>query len=186
MRRKKRSVIHPQTRRRHVPPASPCKAETILRNPRRSATAVPEHRHCPYPHRRQRNDRKGRRCTCHLETIAESAHVRIGSAGGFRRSSAFQIHKSLRKRLCCQSESTVAITAAEPSGDSFASLTSVAFMNSSSVISSWFGAAQLQGYRPARPRQEAKRRESFPAIVCFLSMWLANLVAQAPGVEALY
>ena len=47
---------------------------------------------------------------------------------------AFQIHRSLRKRLCCQSESTVAITAAEPSGDNFTSLISVAFMNSSSVI----------------------------------------------------
>ena len=34
----------------------------------------------------------------------------------------FHIHRSLRKRLCCQSGDAVAITAAEPSGDNFASL----------------------------------------------------------------
>ena len=43
----------------------------------------------------------------------------------------FHIHRSLRKRLCCQSGDSVAMIAAEPSGDNFASLTSVAFMNSS-------------------------------------------------------
>jgi hypothetical protein len=72
----------------------------------------------------------------------------------YQQSRGIHIHRSLRKRLCCQSGDSVSITAAEPSGDSFAPLTSVAFMNSSSVIRSLEGWAtvgiEISSIAPAR------------------------------------
>ena len=86
--RRRRFAIHPRTKRGHARPASPCRAQTILLNPRKSSTAVPERRHCLCLCHRAEEDRKGRRCTCRQETIAEHEHVRSGSTEWSRLSSA--------------------------------------------------------------------------------------------------
>ena len=72
---------------------------------------------------------------------------------------SFHIHRSLRKRLCCQSGDSVAMTAADPSGDSFASFTSMAFMNSSSVIRSLAGCATVERGASRAPAKRNKAQE---------------------------